>query len=151
MANRGADPCALLRPALKAWIKADTAVIAAFAGKTVKVFAGFPPANTAKPYVVIASLFAAPLIGDCFAGSEVDYQLDVWSLTDPPGSAEAEAIAPAVAVAAVAMADPDSPAFGIAGWAVKAVQPISTSYLTDPSDGKTAHALIRGRITLAPR
>lgn len=151
MADRGADPCGVLRPALRTWLKADAAVIAAFEAKTVKVFAGFPPANTAKPYVVIASLFASPLIADCFAGSEVDYQLDVWSLTDPPGFAEAAAIAPAVAVAAAAIADPDSPAFEIDGWSVKAVAPISTSYLTDPSDAKTAHALIRGRITLAPR
>jgi hypothetical protein len=145
-----ADPSGLLRAALKPWIKTDAAVIAAFAAQTVKVFALLPPPNSAKPYVFLAGFSLDPILAQCFHGGEILYQVDVWSLTDPPGFAEAERIAPAVADCLNRLADPDSPAFAIVGWAVKASPPPTIDYLTDPSDGKTTHAIIRGRLTLAP-
>lgn len=143
------DPAGELREALEPWIRADTEVRAAFEGKTVKVYKTLPPVNAVPPYVFLAGFFALDDLAECMDNSEVDLQIDVWSLTDPPGFEEAERIAPAVRGSVLRIEDDgDSPAFTLDNFRVVSVQPISTTYLTDPSDGKTVHAVISVRLTV---
>jgi hypothetical protein len=143
------DPAGELRAALEPWIRSDAGVIAAFAGQTVKVFATLPPVNAVPPYIFIAGLFVRDDIAECMDAAEVDLQIDVWSLTSPPGFVEAERIAKAVKILLAALEDDgDSPAFTVAGYRIVSVQPISTNYLTDPSDGKTVHAVVQLTLTV---
>jgi hypothetical protein len=145
------DPALELRPALKDWIKADTEVVAAFGAREVKVFAVLPTANTAMPYVVIAGMFVEDQQADCYNAAIVNLQLDVWSLTTPAGFTEAERIAGAVKASLTRAAnDGNSPALMLASHRVKFVENSSTQYLTDPSDGKTVHAVIQSRLTIDP-
>lgn len=137
------DPAGPLRTALKSWIEADAGVIAAFAGKTVKVFEIVPIANEKTPYVHIAGLDGSDSLADCLDNAEVDVTVDVWSLTDPPGYAECERIAKAVKAALAACEDTgDSPGFSVAGHRVVTAVPQSTRYLID-RNGKTAHGVVR--------
>jgi hypothetical protein len=145
------DPALELRPALRDWIKADTEVVAAFGAREVKVFAVIPLPNTPMPYVLIAGMFGEDHLADCYDAAILELQLDVWSLTTPASFTEAERIAKAVKAAVGRLAyDGDSPTFSISGHRVVAVENLSTEYLTDRSDGKTVHALIRSRLTIDP-
>lgn len=145
------DPTDVLNPALKAWIETDAEVIAAFGGKPVKVFDLLPPPNEATPYVFLASAFVLDDEAECYDAAEVDFQVDVWSLTSPPGFAAARRIAKAVKAAIRRTEDTgDSPAFTISGHRVVATEVVSTNYLTDPSDGKTVHAVIATRLSVDP-
>lgn len=141
------DPTLVLGPGLKAWIETDTEVIAAFGGRPVKVFDATPEANEAMPYVYIARLDPDDVTADCYDAAEIDAQVDVWSRTRPV----ARAIAEAVKASLVRCEDTgDSPAFTLAGHRVVGVLPISTQYLTDPSDGKTVHAVIGVVLSVDP-
>lgn len=143
------DPSGPLRLALEPWLRADAGVIAAFAGKPVKVFNKLPPIDAKAPYLFIAGFFVLPELADCMDNAEVDVQVDVWSLTNPPGFAEAERLAPAVVSAMQDTEDTgQSPAFSVTGWRVVSALPVSTTYLTDPSDGKTVHAVTLTRLSL---
>jgi len=145
------DPASVLRPGLADWLRDDTEVIAAFGGNTVKVFAKVPPINAAIPYVWIAGFDVEDDSAECLDATQVALQIDVWSLTTPPGFAEAESIAAAVRASMVRMADDgDSPLFSISGFRVVAVQIDRTQYLTDPSDGKTVHAVIAATLSVDP-
>lgn len=146
------DPASVLRPALRDWLATDTAVIGAFGSKTVKVFERLPPVNAGSPYIFLAGFLVDDDAAECLDAVQVELQVDVWSLTTPPGFAEAEAIAKAVAASLLRLeADVgNSPQFSIAGHRVVAVQLGSTQYLTDPSDGKTVHAVIRATLSVDP-
>lgn len=141
------DPTDVLGPGLVTWIKGDTEVIAAFAGKAVKVFDEIPPTNEPYPYVFLAGMDPEDDAADCYDAAIVDLQADVWSRT----KTEARRIAKAVKAAIKRCEDTgDSPAFTISGHRLVAVAPISTRYLTDPSDGKTVHAVIAARLSVDP-
>jgi hypothetical protein len=145
------DPSAPLREGLKTWIRADTEVVAAFGSSQVKVFATLPTVNTAPPYVFIDGFFVEDDAADCYDGAIVDGNFHVWSLTTPPGFAQAETIAKAVKASIKRTEDTgDSPAFTLSGYRVTAVELVSTQYLTDPSDGKTVHAVIAARLSVDP-
>lgn len=145
------DPALVLRPALETWLRADTEVIAAFGSRPVKVYKTLPPVNAVAPYIFIAGLDVADDLAECLDATQVHVQLDVWSLMDPPGFSQAEAIARAAKASLVRLEDSgDSPAFTIAGFRVTAAQPVSTRYLTDPSDGKTVHAVILITLSIDP-
>jgi hypothetical protein len=144
------DPASQLRTAIEAWLRDDTDVIAAFGAKPVKVFKTLPPVNATAPYIFLAGFFVQDEQADCYDAAIVDVQVDVWSLTSPPGFAEAEAIAEAVKASLNRTDDGDSPAFILADHRVVAVEPVSTQYLTDPSDGKTVHAVIAARLSVDP-
>lgn len=145
------DPASQLRPALATWLRNDTEVRAAFGASTVQVFAKLPPVNAQSPYIFIAGLFVLDDLAECIDAAEVDVQIDVWSLTVPPGFAEAETIAAAVKASLARLEDNgNSPAFTLASFRVVSSQAISTTYLTDPSDGKTVHAVIAARLSVDP-
>lgn len=145
------NPAAVLRPALEAWLRSDAGVIASFGSKPVKVYKTLPPVNAVAPYIFLAGFSVLDDISECLDATEVDLQVDVWSLTNPPGFAEAETIAEAVKAALLTIEDgASSPAFTISGFRVVSAQPISTDYLTDPSDGKTVHAVIRISYAIDP-
>lgn len=146
------DPAGVLRPALADWLRADTGIIAAFGANAVRVYEQLPPTNAHKPYIFLAGFDIEDDTAECLDAVQVVLQLDVWSLTTPPGFAEAEAIAAAVKAALLLM-DADaghSPEFTIAGFRVVAVQANATRYLTDPSDGKTVHAVIGATLSVDP-
>lgn len=145
------DPAGELRAALEPWLRTDPGVVAAFGSNRVKVYKTLPPVNAEPPYIFIAGLTIRDEIAECIDAAEADLQIDVWSLTDPPGFAEAEIIAKAVKACLAALEDDgDSPPFTIADHRVVSVQPISTQYLTDPSDGKTVHAVILVTLRVDP-
>lgn len=144
------EPSAELRPALRTWLKADTEVAAAFGVKTVKVFAQLPAPNEGYPYVVLAGFLNEDEAADCYDAVIVNLQVDVWSLTSPPGFAEAETIAKAVKASLRRIELGSSPAFTLASHRVVAVELNGTQYLTDPSDGRTVHAVINARLSVDP-
>jgi hypothetical protein len=97
--------------------------------------------------VYLAGAFVSDDTADCYDAALVDLQTDVWSRS----KLEARRIAKAVKAAIVRCEDTgDSPAFAIAGQRVVAVEPVSTTYLPDPSDGKTIHAVIAHRLSVDP-
>jgi hypothetical protein len=144
------EPSAELRPALRTWLKADTEVVAAFGAKTVKVFAQLPAPNEGYPYVVLAGFFNEDEAADCYDAVIVNLQVDVWSLTSPPGFSEAETIAKAVKASLRRIELGSSPAFTLTSHRVVAVELNGTQYLTDPSDGRTVHAVINARLSVDP-
>jgi hypothetical protein len=145
------DPAGELREALEPWLRGDSGIIAAFQSRPVKIFTTLPPVNEAPPYIFIAGIDVVDALADCFDGAEIDLQVDVWSRTSPPGFTEAERISPAVKAAISALEDgAESPAFALANFRVVSSQPISTTYLTDPSDGETVHAVIKATLSIDP-
>lgn len=141
------DPCGELREALEPWLRGWAGIVAAFGSKRVKVYKTLPPPDATAPYLFIAGLTVLDDSAECMDNAEVEVQLDVWSLTDPPGFTEAEALAAAARDALVATEDTgDSPAFTLTNFRVVSAQHASTTYLTDPSDGKTVHAVILARL-----
>jgi len=146
------DPASVLRPALATWLRGDTEVRAAFGANTVKVFAKIPLVNEPMPYVWLAGFDVEDDSAECLDATQVVLQIDVWSLTSPPGFAEAEAIAAAVGAALKRIEEDvgNSPEFSISGFRVVAVQFDRTAYLTDPSDGKTVHAIISATLSVDP-
>lgn len=143
------DPAGLIRNALETWLRGDSGVIAAFGSKPVKIYSTLPPVDAKAPYVFISGVDPDDDLAACMDNAIVNLELGVWSLTSPPGFTEAEAIAPAVKAAVARMeATGDSPAFSISGFAIKSAENLSTQYLTDPSDGKTVHAVILARLTV---
>jgi hypothetical protein len=146
------DPASVLRPALATWLRTDTEVRAAFGSNTVQVFAKLPPVDARAPYIFLAGLDVEADDAECLDASQVILQIDVWSLTSPPGFTEAETIAKAVQSALRRMEEDvgNSPEFSISGFRVVAVQYDRTSYLTDPSDGKTVHAIVAATLSVDP-
>lgn len=143
------DPAGVLREALYDYLIADAEVIASFGAADVKIYKTLPPVNAHSPYIFIAGLFVRDDIAECIDAAEVDLQIDVWSLTDPPGFTEAEAVAKAVKASLAGLEDTgDSPGLTLAGHRIVWVQPTSTNYLTDPSDGKTVHAVILATLSI---
>lgn len=141
------DPTDVLGPGLVTWLEGDTEVIAAFAGKAVKVFDEIPPTNEPYPYIFLAVLDPDDDEADCYDAAIVNLQADVWARTKPV----ARRIAKAVKAAIRRCEDTgDSPAFTLSGQRVVAVDLQSTRYLTDPSDGRTIHAFIEGRLSVDP-
>ena len=128
------DPCAQLRPALKAMLRADAGVLAAFGMSPVQVV-DFPGPNLKVPYVIIGEAGATPELAECIDGAEADVTLHVFSRMQPPAFTEAAAIAAAI-TAAILGAPLD-----LAAHAVANVEPVSARYLTD-ADTVTAHAVL---------
>lgn len=143
-------PAGELRAALEPWLRNYAAVVAAFDAKPVRVFGQLPAVNVPSPYLVIAGLSVRLDPVECLDSCEADLQLDAWSLTDPPGFAEAEALADAAVEALQAILGDGSPGFVIPGFRVVAVYNIETQFLTDPSDGKTVHGVISATLSIDP-
>lgn len=141
------DSTDVLGPALVAWLEDDTEVAAAFAGKTVKVFDDIPPTNEPYPYIFLAVLDPDDEAADCYDAAIVNLQLDVWARTRPV----ARRIAKAAKASIKRCEDTgDSPAFTLSGQRVVAVDIQRTRYLTDPSDGRTIHAVIEAGLSVDP-
>ncbi len=146
------EPSVELRAALEPWFRADAGVVASFGSNPVKVYSSLPPVSAVAPYIFIAGFFVEDEAADCYAGTIVNLQVDVWSLMQPkPGFSEAETIVAAVKAALTATEDTGAtPTFTLASYRVVAVELVSTNYLTDPSDGKTVHAVIAARLSVDP-
>lgn len=118
----------------------------------MQVFSKLPPVNSIAPYIFLGGFFVDDDSAECLSATQVNLSIDVWSLTSPPGFTEAETIAKAVKAALQRMEEDvgNSPEFSISGFRVVAVQAQGTDYLTDPSDGKTVHAVIRATLSVDP-
>lgn len=126
------DPSLELFTALRAAAKADAGVLASMGGKA-KIY-DIPPTGAAKPYVVFDPPSVIPDLADCMDASEAEVTAHVWSLTNPPGHAEAMTIA--AALQAVMLVSPMLASFTVGDPIL-----IRTEHFTDP-DGKTAHSIV---------
>jgi hypothetical protein len=136
------DPSAELMAAIKAALEADAALAAAMGGD-VKVY-DVGPTNARKPYLILANADVSPDEAECIEGAETDVTLDVWSLTEPPGQAQAMTIAAAAKAAMMGLAA-DLPSHRL-------LDPIAVrvSHLIDLVDGKTAHSVVTVRFPTEP-
>ena len=128
------DPCAELRPAVKALLRMDPGVMMALGGAGTKVV-DFAPANLVKPYVILGPAAVDPEQAECVDGSGVELTIDVFSLTSPPSFAEAARISAAVASAIV------SSDLVLASHRVTTIDTVSARQLVD-ADTVTAHAVL---------
>ena len=136
------DISAALQSAIATALRASPDVMAAFGVWPIQIF-DIPPINAKPPYLTIGPAAVSELPADGFDLSEMDFPVHVWSLTSPPGHAEAQGFAAAVRSVL--------PGVEVtAGGLVYAVTLQRTTYLTDPSDGRTAHAIIACSFTTAP-
>ena len=127
---------------MRAALKADAGVAAAFGSNTVKVY-DVPPVNAVAPYLVIGEDTAPPVAAEGYDGSAPLCTVHVWSLTSPPGLTEAKAIGTAVLTCLAGLAG--LPSFRLdhnpdAG---------DVRYLID-ADGRSAHGVIRVGYTASP-
>lgn len=128
-----------LRRAIAARLRADPGVQATFTDGAPRIV-GVPETNQKPPYITMGPALVDPVLAEGFDLSEIDYPVHVWSLTSPAGPAEAEEIAGAIRQALVAPLELDT------GRALVAI-PGRTTYLIDPSDGRTIHAVVSTRFT----
>lgn len=144
------DPATVLRPALKTWLTADTAVIAAFGSNPVRVFKKTPPVNQHPLYVELLGIDVDDDLAECLDATEVTLTTYVTSLTSPPGFEEAEAMCAAVK-ASYARLETDignSPQFTIAGFRVRGVQ--SRSACFQDATGKSVQGIVTTNLWIDP-
>jgi hypothetical protein len=146
------DPALELGPALAAWLRADTEVVAAFGSNTVRILDKLPQPNTDMPYVTIDGLDVDDDSAECLDASQVVLNIGVWSLPNDGDKAEARRMAKAIKTAILRMQEDvgNSPEFSISGFRVVAAQYDRTAYLVDPSDNKTIHAVINATLSVDP-
>ena len=135
------DPAGELYTAMRAALKADTALQAAVGSTTVKVY-DIPPVNTAGDYIVAGQDDVLDVKAECKSLRETEATVHIWSLTDPPGLVKCKAIG--AAVQAVLLALGDLPSFSMI-----ATEFVRSRYLID-ADGKTAHGVISVNYTTEP-
>jgi hypothetical protein len=136
------DPTDELTSALPPLWRADAGVIAAFAPDPVRIY-DVPPTSPPKaPYIILGLMQPLPLDGTDGANTEVTF--DVWSLTEPPGTAKAKRIGAAALKAALGITD-------LTSHSVSAVLPTHAQYLTDPKDAVTAHGIVKFEIVTQPK
>lgn len=144
------DPSGPLQTALIAFLKADAGVQAAMTQPVPKVY-DVPPSNAAKPYLTIGDHDLLPDTAEGLEATETDANIHVWSLTTPPGQAEAKAVAAAVQ-AALCPGDggADPPAMAVEGFRLTDAILVRARHMLDPADGKTAHSIVTIRFLLEP-
>jgi hypothetical protein len=136
------EPSDELQPAIADALRADAGVATAMGGKA-RIY-DVAPANAPVPYIIVGCGQILDQIYDCIDAAEVLATLDIWSKTDPPGSAQARAIAKAAKAVVVAMTA-DLPSHRIIE-----TLPLDTVVLTDFSDNETIHAVVRIQIDTDP-
>lgn len=149
------DPSLPLSDALMAAIRADPGVLAAFSGGKVRVYdipPQNPPQGTGKPYVVLGNVAPISDAAECLDATRVAVTVDVWSLTDPPGTREAKRIMAAVLAVLVpldARGTPTPPAWALPGFLMRAAQLLGVDHLADPTD-QSAHSIGRVEYAIDP-
>lgn len=136
------DIAAPLQAAIKATLQASAEMTGVMPGGKVRVF-DVPPRNAVAPYIVIGGDDILPIRADGFALGEADCTIHIWSLTDPPGFAEAKAIAATLSDVLLSLPSTD-------GCRVYASDFVRARYLIDPGDNLTAHGIVTLRFTTAP-
>jgi hypothetical protein len=136
------DIAAPLQAAIKATLLASPAMIAVMPAGKVRVF-DVLPRNVVPPYIIIGADDIAPIRADGFELSEAECTIQIWSLTDPPGLAQAKAIGAALSDTLLSLPSTD-------GCRIYASDFRSARYLTDPGDNLTAHGIVTLRFTASP-
>lgn len=126
-----------LQKALVGRLKADAGVTALVAGRVYDQ----PPPSPVFPYISIGPDQTLPDRADCYDGSEVTLQVDVWSRA--PGFPEAKRIAEAVRAALA-----DAP-LTLTGHSLVDIALVEARNLRDP-DGLTSHAALTFRALTEP-
>ncbi len=129
-----------IQAAAIAALKADAGVLVVFGANPARVYET-APVNVSTPFLEVIASDMTPVYADDFALGEVTVDVHVWSLTQPYGMAEARAFGAAAAACLQALPGTFGPA--------QAVELEHAQYLTD-RDGKTAHAILVFRFTVAP-
>lgn len=149
------DPSAVLSEALEAALRADAGVAAAFDANPIKVYDIAPqnPAQgTGKPYIVIGGMSPDPDLAQCLDAVRLGVTLDVWDLTDPPGTRRAKAISAAV-LAVLTPVDASGnhvpPDWVLAGFVIRTAYPLGVDHLSDPAD-QSAHSILRVEYAIDP-
>jgi hypothetical protein len=148
------DPSLVLSDALLAALRSDVGVASAFGGAQVRVYdiaPQNPPQGSGKPYVVLGGVSPIAELAECIDGTRVGVTVDVWSLTDPPGTREAKAIMAAVLAAIVPVSGGSHvpPAWSLAGFSIVAALPLGVDHLADPTD-QSAHSIARVEYAIDP-
>lgn len=149
------DPSLVLADAILDALRADPGVVAAFSGAQVRVYdvtPQNPPQGSGKPYVVLNGVSPLPDLAECIDATRVGVTVDVWSLTNPPGTREAKRIMAAV-VAVLVPADASGshvpPSWPLTDFAIVAALPLGIDHLTDPID-QSAHSIARVEYAVDP-
>jgi Protein of unknown function (DUF3168) len=149
------DPSLELSAAMEAALRADAGVIAAFSGAQVRIYdiaPQNPPQGTGKPYIVFGMFTPDADLAQCIDAVKLIVTLDVWSLTDPPGTREAKRIAAATLSCITpvdAGGDHVPPSWTLPGYVIRAAYPLSTDHLSDPAD-QSAHSIVRVEYAIDP-
>lgn len=141
------DPTGEIRTAVLAALKANAGVASAFGANKKRIY-NWSPVSAARqviapPYIIVQTANVAPYLAECLDGAETEITVDIWSLTDPPGTAEAEVFAPVVQAALLAID-------ALPNHKITAAEPVRITYLIDPSDNSTAHAVVVVRFSTDP-
>jgi hypothetical protein len=149
------DPSLVLSDAILAALRSDQGVVDAFGPAQVRVYditPQNPPQGSGKPYVVLGGVAPIADLAQCIDATRVGVTVDVWSLTDPPGTREAKQITAAV-LAALTPVDASGshvpPSWPLAGFVIVAALPLGVDHLTDPTD-QTAHSIARVEYAVDP-
>ena len=147
------DPSDVLGPALVAWWRADSDVIAAFGANVVQVLDNIPQPNTPFPHAFLEGLDVDDSLEvECLEATEVFINLGVYSLPPNGSKAEIRRLNKAFRKSLKRMESGvgNSPEFTLAGYRVVGVYGIRTQVLVDPSDNKTLHGVINATLSVDP-
>ena len=131
---------------LQAWLlealPQDAGVIAAFAPSAVRVFDA-PPVGAKGDYIILGPVQVIPVDGSDAGNAEAT--IDIWSLTEPPGTAKAKRIGRAVMAFCLTLTD-------LPSHEVKDVLPseFGSQYVID-QDARTAHGVLKVEFVTQPK
>jgi hypothetical protein len=102
--------------------------------------------------VVLGDVAPIPDLAQCIDATRVGVTVDVWSLSDPPGTREAKRITAAVLAVLTPVDGSGShvpPSWPLTGFAIIWALPLGIDHLTDPTD-QSAHSIARVEYAVDP-
>jgi hypothetical protein len=133
-----------LRAAVRAALRIDPDLLAAFAPGTVPVYQ-IPPVNKRGAYFVLPGADVLELAGQGMDLSEPELALHLWSQTDPPGFTQVDTLGPLALAVILGLAGTETASFYI-----RTADYVRGETLTDP-DGLTVHRIDHVAYVLEPK
>lgn len=112
-------------------LKGDAPLKGMFKANLVRLY-DVPPTNAPSPYLTVGEDSITELEGEGLDLSEIEATVHVWSLTSPPGKAEAKRLGGRVKDVLLALAD---------GPVIRTTWRVAERYFMD-ADGVTCHGVI---------